>query len=121
MHTNCLIPAGYGRPALVSRLAVHVMSVKAHHADFFAKSEDMFAEMKWQKKLRSNPALFWVSSHMSFWSYIIFMCTVFINVIVAIPHGLGWSGLGSDFPLLEGNPKWATISLVCLRRHGFWR
>ena len=53
-------------------------------ADFFHKTEDMFAEMKWQKKLRSNPALFWVSSHMSFWSYVIFMCTVFINIIVAI-------------------------------------
>eukprot|EP00095_Tigriopus_kingsejongensis_P011560 maker-scaffold768_size100864-snap-gene-0.9 protein:Tk11560 transcript:maker-scaffold768_size100864-snap-gene-0.9-mRNA-1 annotation:"inositol -trisphosphate receptor" len=52
-------------------------------SDFFSKSEDMFNEMKWQKKLRSNPALFWVSSHMSFWSYIIFACTVFINVIVA--------------------------------------
>ena len=29
--------------------------------DFFAKTEDMYEEMKWQKKLRSSPALFWVS------------------------------------------------------------
>lgn len=55
-------------------------------ADFFNKSEDLFNEMKWQKKLRSNPALFWVSSHMSLWSYVIFACTVFINVIVATSY-----------------------------------
>ena len=52
-------------------------------SDFFSKTDDCFAEMKWQKKLRSNAGLFWVSSHMSFWSYIIFACNVFINVIVA--------------------------------------
>ena len=52
-------------------------------SDFFSKTEDMFAEMKWQKKLRSNHLLFWVSSHMSFWSQIIFFISVLINVIVA--------------------------------------
>ncbi len=51
--------------------------------DFFGRTDDCFAEMKWQKKLRSNSGLFWVSSHMSFWSYVIFACSVFINVIVA--------------------------------------
>ncbi len=51
--------------------------------DFFSKVDDMFQEMNWQRKLRSNPALLWVSSHMSFWSYIIFVSSVFINVIVA--------------------------------------
>ena len=51
--------------------------------DFFEKTEDMFNEMKWQKTLRSNQALFWISRHMSFWSYVIFACSVFINVIVA--------------------------------------
>ena len=43
----------------------------------------MFNEMKWQKTLRSNQGLFWVSRHMSFWSYVIFVVSVFINVIVA--------------------------------------
>ena len=52
--------------------------------DFFEKTDDMFAEMKWQKKLRSNHTLFVVSSLMSTWSYAIFLCSVFINVIVAI-------------------------------------
>nr|CAD7455068.1 unnamed protein product [Timema tahoe] len=51
--------------------------------DFFERAEDMFNEMKWQKKLRGQPALFWVSSHMSLWSNILFNCAVLINLIVA--------------------------------------
>ena len=50
--------------------------------DFFSKVDDMFQEMIWQKKLRSNPALFWFSSHRSKWSMIIFWATVIINFIV---------------------------------------
>uniref|UniRef100_A0A146L7A0 Inositol 1,4,5-trisphosphate receptor n=1 Tax=Lygus hesperus TaxID=30085 RepID=A0A146L7A0_LYGHE len=52
-------------------------------SDFFEKSEDMFSEMKWQKKLRGQPALFWVSSYMSLWSNVLFNCAVLINLIVA--------------------------------------
>uniref|UniRef100_A0A2M4DQF5 Putative inositol 145-trisphosphate receptor n=1 Tax=Anopheles darlingi TaxID=43151 RepID=A0A2M4DQF5_ANODA len=39
--------------------------------------------MKWQKKLRGQPALFWVSSYMSLWSNILFNLAVLINLIVA--------------------------------------
>ncbi|XP_046746795.1 inositol 1,4,5-trisphosphate receptor isoform X1 [Diprion similis] len=53
-------------------------------SDFFERTEDMFNEMKWQKKLRGQPMLFWVSSYMSLWSNILFNCAVFINVIVAL-------------------------------------
>lgn len=52
-------------------------------ADFFDRTESMFNEMKWQKKLRGQPALFWVSSYMSLWANILFNCAVLINVIVA--------------------------------------
>lgn len=52
-------------------------------ADFFDRSEAMFNEMKWQKKLRGQPSLFWVSSYMSLWANILFNCAVLINVIVA--------------------------------------
>jgi hypothetical protein len=41
----------------------------------------MFAEMNWQKKLRNNPALFGVSSHMSLWSNLIFYSSLLINAI----------------------------------------
>lgn len=52
-------------------------------SDFFERTEDMFNEMKWQKKLRGQPMLFWVSSYMSLWSNILFNCAVLINIIVA--------------------------------------
>lgn len=51
--------------------------------DFFERHIDMFNEMKWQKKLRSQICLFWVSSYMSLWSNILFYCAVLINLIVA--------------------------------------
>ena len=51
-------------------------------SDFFAKSEDMFTEMNWQKNLRSQPYLSWISSYMSTWSSIIFACSIFINGII---------------------------------------
>ncbi|CAL7936479.1 unnamed protein product [Xylocopa violacea] len=52
-------------------------------SDFFERTEDMFNEMKWQKKLRGQPVLFWMSSYMSLWSNILFNCAVLINLIVA--------------------------------------
>jgi len=51
-------------------------------SDFFAKSENMFTEMNWQKNLRSQRYLSWISSYMSTWSSIIFSCSIFINIIV---------------------------------------
>ncbi|KAK7867408.1 hypothetical protein R5R35_003837 [Gryllus longicercus] len=63
-------------------------------SDFFERSEDMFNEMKWQKKLRGQPMLFWVSSHMSLWSNVLFNCAVLINLIVAF-----------FYPFMESVPK----------------
>lgn len=51
--------------------------------DFFEKTEDMFNEMKWQKKLRGHPFLSWVSSYMSLWSSLLFNSAVLINIIIA--------------------------------------
>ncbi|XP_072946066.1 inositol 1,4,5-trisphosphate receptor [Epargyreus clarus] len=63
-------------------------------ADFFARLDNLFHEMKWQKKLRGQPFLFWVSSYMSLWSNILFNFAVLINVIVAF-----------FYPFQEENPK----------------
>lgn len=52
-------------------------------SDFFERTEDLFNEMKWQKKLRGQPVLYWVSRHMSTWSTVAFNLAVLINVIVA--------------------------------------
>ncbi|XP_061380179.1 inositol 1,4,5-trisphosphate receptor isoform X1 [Danaus plexippus] len=63
-------------------------------ADFFSRLDNLFHEMKWQKKLRGQPFLFWVSSYMSLWSNILFNFAVLINVIVAF-----------FYPFPEENPK----------------
>ncbi|KAI1296916.1 Inositol 1,4,5-trisphosphate receptor type 1 [Halotydeus destructor] len=52
-------------------------------SDFFAKSEDLYSEMKWQKKLRGQSLLYYVSSHMSTWASMSFNFAVLINLIVA--------------------------------------
>ncbi|EFX67384.1 hypothetical protein DAPPUDRAFT_261768 [Daphnia pulex] len=57
--------------------------------------------MKWQKKLRGQPFLFWVSSHMSIWSQILFNLAVIVNLIVAFfyPFDTGSSHLGRHAPI----------------------
>ncbi|XP_038054419.1 inositol 1,4,5-trisphosphate receptor isoform X2 [Patiria miniata] len=52
-------------------------------ADFFEKTEDMFMEMKWQKKLRAQPILFLASSNMSKWSLVCFNLALIVNLLVA--------------------------------------
>ncbi|KAG8201575.1 hypothetical protein JTE90_011244 [Oedothorax gibbosus] len=53
-------------------------------SDFFGRTDDLYNEMKWQKKLRGQPLLYWVSRHMSMWSTIAFNLAVLVNIIVAI-------------------------------------
>lgn len=52
-------------------------------ADFFNRHDDLFNEMKWQKKLRATPMLFWVSKRMTLWGSISFNFAVLINILVA--------------------------------------
>ncbi|KAJ6666357.1 hypothetical protein lerEdw1_000630, partial [Lerista edwardsae] len=60
--------------------------------DFFQQSEDLYNEMKWQKKIRNNPALFWFSRHISLWGSISFNLAVFINLAVALFYPFGDDG-----------------------------
>ncbi|VVD05656.1 unnamed protein product [Leptidea sinapis] len=72
-------------------------------ADFFSRLDNLFHEMKWQKKLRGQPFLFWVSSYMSLWSNILFNFAVLINVIVAF-----------FYPFQDENPIVKGIHLVSI-------
>ncbi|XP_028303990.1 inositol 1,4,5-trisphosphate receptor type 1 isoform X11 [Gouania willdenowi] len=69
--------------------------------DFFLRSEDLFNEMNWQKKLRgtqettgntssvpSQPILYWCSRNMSLWSSISFNLAVLMNLLVAFFYPL---------------------------------
>ncbi|XP_039563997.1 inositol 1,4,5-trisphosphate receptor type 2 isoform X2 [Passer montanus] len=60
--------------------------------DFFQQTDDLYNEMKWQKKIRNNPALFWFSRHISLWGSISFNLAVFINLAVALFYPFGDDG-----------------------------
>jgi hypothetical protein len=66
--------------------------------DFFEKFPEIFEEMKWQRKLRHQPTLYWFSSHMSLWSDISFNFAVLINILVAFfyPFNKGLKGKLTD-------------------------
>ncbi|KAK2536271.1 Itpr2 [Columba livia] len=78
--------------------------------DFFQQTEDLYNEMKWQKKIRNNPPLFWFSRHISLWGSISFNLAVFINLAVALFYPFGDDG---D----EG--KWNLILLFLLDLDAF--
>uniref|UniRef100_A0A672N4Q5 Inositol 1,4,5-trisphosphate receptor n=1 Tax=Sinocyclocheilus grahami TaxID=75366 RepID=A0A672N4Q5_SINGR len=74
--------------------------------DFFLHADDLFNEMRWQKKLRAQPVLYWCSRNMSFWSNVSFNLAVLINLLVAFFYPL--DGVSeSEFPSV-------LFSQVCL-------
>ncbi|KAG0715914.1 Inositol 1,4,5-trisphosphate receptor [Chionoecetes opilio] len=52
--------------------------------DFFEKCHDMFTEMQWQKKLKSQAVLSTISNYMSLWSRLLFLLALMNNLIVAL-------------------------------------
>ncbi|XP_058419416.1 inositol 1,4,5-trisphosphate receptor type 1 isoform X3 [Diceros bicornis minor] len=88
--------------------------------DFFLRSEDLFNEMNWQKKLRAQPFLYWCARNMSFWSSISFNLAVLMNLLVAFfypfkgvrggtlePHwsGLLWTAMLISLAIVIALPK----------------
>ncbi|KAH0630226.1 hypothetical protein JD844_012986 [Phrynosoma platyrhinos] len=88
--------------------------------DFFLRSEDLFNEMNWQKKLRAQHILYWCSRNMSFWSSISFNLAVLMNLLVAFfypfkgikggtlePHlsGLLWTAMLISLAIVIALPK----------------
>jgi hypothetical protein len=71
--------------------------------DFFEKFPEIFEEMKWQRKLRHQPTLYWFSSHMSLWSDISFNFAVLINILVAVfyPFNKGLKGKVIEFEIID--------------------
>uniref|UniRef100_A0A8C1ZMY4 Inositol 1,4,5-trisphosphate receptor n=1 Tax=Cyprinus carpio TaxID=7962 RepID=A0A8C1ZMY4_CYPCA len=65
--------------------------------DFFLHADDLFNEMRWQKKLRVQPVLYWCSRNMSFWSNVSFNLAVLINLLVAFFYPLDAMS-ESEFP-----------------------
>ncbi|KAI7808035.1 putative inositol 1 [Triplophysa rosa] len=76
--------------------------------DFFLHADNLFNEMRWQKKLRAQPVLYWCSRNMSFWSNVSFNLAVLINLLVAFFYPLDGT---SDSPL---DPSLSLLLWVCL-------
>ncbi|XP_053320394.1 inositol 1,4,5-trisphosphate receptor type 2 [Spea bombifrons] len=83
---------------------------KVNH--FFQQTEDLYNEMTWQHKIRSNPALFWFSRHISLWGSISFNLAVFINLAVALFYPFGDDGDEGTLPPLLSVLLWVAVA-VC--------
>uniref|UniRef100_A0A8C2TUK1 Inositol 1,4,5-trisphosphate receptor n=1 Tax=Coturnix japonica TaxID=93934 RepID=A0A8C2TUK1_COTJA len=79
--------------------------------DFFQQTEDLYNEMKWQKKIRNNPLLFWFSRHISLWGSISFNLAVFINLAVALFYPFGDDGDEGTLPPLISVLLWIAVAL----------
>uniref|UniRef100_A0AAQ4PLC7 Inositol 1,4,5-trisphosphate receptor n=1 Tax=Gasterosteus aculeatus aculeatus TaxID=481459 RepID=A0AAQ4PLC7_GASAC len=56
--------------------------------DFFQQFDNLYNEMRWQKKIR-NKALFWFSRHISVWGSISFYLACLLNIAVAVFYPFG--------------------------------
>ncbi|XP_070559179.1 inositol 1,4,5-trisphosphate receptor-like isoform X4 [Ptychodera flava] len=83
-------------------------------SDFFEKTDDLFMEMKWQRKLRAQPLLYWFSSNMSLWSTISFNLAVLINLLVAFfyPFDEGTRELDMRLSGLVWTAMFVSIAIV---------
>ncbi|XP_043943593.1 inositol 1,4,5-trisphosphate receptor type 2 isoform X2 [Protopterus annectens] len=79
--------------------------------DFFVQSEDLYNEMKWQRKIRNNPALFWFSRHISLWGTISFNLAVFINLVVALFYPFGDDGDEGTISPLFSIALWIALAI----------
>ncbi|XP_075711889.1 inositol 1,4,5-trisphosphate-gated calcium channel ITPR2 isoform X1 [Rhinoderma darwinii] len=79
--------------------------------DFFQQTEDLYNEMKWQKKIRSNLALFWFSRHISLWGSISFNLAVFINLAVALFYPFGDDGDEGTLPPWISILLWIAVAI----------
>uniref|UniRef100_A0AAQ5ZMC5 Inositol 1,4,5-trisphosphate receptor n=1 Tax=Amphiprion ocellaris TaxID=80972 RepID=A0AAQ5ZMC5_AMPOC len=73
--------------------------------DFFQQFDNLYNEMRWQKKIR-NKALFWFSRHISLWGSISFYLACLLNIAVAVFYPFGDDG---D----EGDSFWIFYLLIC--------
>ncbi|KAM7396526.1 hypothetical protein PAMP_019560 [Pampus punctatissimus] len=60
--------------------------------DFFQQFENLYNEMRWQKKIRKNKALFWFSRQISLWGSISFYLACLLNISVAVFYPFGDDG-----------------------------
>ncbi|XP_050990421.1 inositol 1,4,5-trisphosphate receptor type 2 [Labeo rohita] len=77
--------------------------------DFFQQFDDLYNEMRWQKKIRNNAPLFWVSKHISLWGSISFNLAVLINLAVALFYPFGDDGDEGVLPPFLSVLLWVAV------------
>uniref|UniRef100_A0A671RGL0 Inositol 1,4,5-trisphosphate receptor n=1 Tax=Sinocyclocheilus anshuiensis TaxID=1608454 RepID=A0A671RGL0_9TELE len=77
--------------------------------DFFQQFDDLYNEMRWQKKIRNNAPLFWVSKHISLWGSISFNLAVLINLAVALFYPFGDDGDEGVLPPFLSILLWVAV------------
>ncbi|XP_016121139.1 inositol 1,4,5-trisphosphate receptor type 2-like, partial [Sinocyclocheilus grahami] len=77
--------------------------------DFFQQFDDLYNEMRWQKKIRNNTPLFWVSKHISLWESISFNMAVLINLAVALFYPFGDDGDEGVLPPFLSILLWVAV------------
>uniref|UniRef100_A0A673IKT3 Inositol 1,4,5-trisphosphate receptor n=1 Tax=Sinocyclocheilus rhinocerous TaxID=307959 RepID=A0A673IKT3_9TELE len=77
--------------------------------DFFQQFDDLYIEMRWQKKIRNNAPLFWVSKHISLWGSISFNLAVLINLAVALFYPFGDDGDEGVLPPFLSILLWVAV------------
>ncbi|KAG7521877.1 inositol 1,4,5-trisphosphate receptor type 2 [Solea senegalensis] len=77
--------------------------------DFFQQFDNLYNEMRWQKKIRKNTALFWFSRHISLWGSISFYLACLLNIAVAVFYPFGDDGDEGTLP-----PFWNILLWVAL-------
>lgn len=70
---------------------------------FFDQVDSMWDEMKWQKRLRQRPWLYWFNSNISLWSGISFNLAVMINLLIVLFYPF------NDQIASKLRPFWPTI------------
>ncbi|XP_027017224.1 inositol 1,4,5-trisphosphate receptor type 2 isoform X5 [Tachysurus fulvidraco] len=82
---------------------------KVNH--FFQQFEDLYNEMRWQKKMRNYVVLFWVSKHISLWESISFNLAVLVNIAVALFYPFGDDGDEGELPPFLSVLLWVAVAI----------
>ncbi|CAL8263789.1 unnamed protein product [Merluccius merluccius] len=79
--------------------------------DFFQQFDHLYNEMRWQKKIRKNKALFWFSRHISLWGSISFYLACLLNIAVAVFYPFGDDGDEGTLPPFWNVLLWVAVGV----------
>uniref|UniRef100_A0A3P8V9B8 Inositol 1,4,5-trisphosphate receptor n=1 Tax=Cynoglossus semilaevis TaxID=244447 RepID=A0A3P8V9B8_CYNSE len=79
--------------------------------DFFQQFDNLYNEMRWQKKIRKNKALFWFSRHISLWGSISFYLACLLNIAVAVFYPFGDDGDEGTLSSLWNILLWVALAI----------